>query len=284
MSDYSYWHDALKGKFGPMHDGSPQAGFYRRKVKGGIDEPVAIWFEGDVALAVSGGKAIEADKIWTWVCRSPITEELYRTMAERSGSWPDAIEELIGSNNPPADEAAADVITSAIDAALAALKNPVASQSDCDKLANHRDRLSKMWKAQDEDRKKQKQPHMDEAKAVDEIYKPILARIEEAGSKVKKAITAWLLKEDQKRREEAAKQAATGGEIKPVEPPKAGTTGHVTALRTFKSAVINDFAKALAHFADNAEVKELIQTLADRCARTDIAVPGCEIKTDRRAA
>ncbi len=29
QNDYAYWRDALTGKFGPIHDGDPQPGFYR---------------------------------------------------------------------------------------------------------------------------------------------------------------------------------------------------------------------------------------------------------------
>lgn len=298
--DYTYWQNALAGKSGAVHDGDPQPGFYRRKIKGGTDEAVAIWLELEGMVAVSGGKPINSEEIWTWVCNRPITEEVYRRV-ERGEGWPDAIEELIGSNNPPSEEAAADEIDSAISAAMRALETPVEHQSDCDRLANHRDRLAKMYKANEDQRKTAKQPHMDAAKAVDDRFKPILAKIEDAGSKVKKAITAWLLKEEERIRREAlakmkaeedARRAAVAkGEPEPapaplpeIERPKAGTTGRATALRTYKSAIITNYAQALAHFAENKEVRELIQTLADRCARADIAVPGCEIKEEKRAA
>jgi hypothetical protein len=287
MATYQYWMDALNGNFGAVHDGHPQLGFFKRRHKNKADgvswTAVAIWSQDGIIHAVDGGKTVDASEVWVSCCERPITEEVYRRV-ERGEGWPDAIESLIGNNNPPAAEAEADEILSAINAALEQLKTPVASQTDCDRLANHRERLSKLYKAQEEKRKKEKQPYMDAAKAVDEGYRPILARIEEAGTKIKKAITAWLLKEEQKRRDEAAKAVAKGEEIKPVETPKAGTTGHVTALRTYKSATITDYSKALQFFSENAEVKGLIQTLADRAARTDIAVPGCEIKIEKRAA
>lgn len=304
MDKYSYWRNGLAGTFGPVHDGDPQAGFYRaRNKKAGKDDPIAIWFDdAGEALAVRWGAQVNPDDVWTYCCKSPITEEVYRGVIA-SGHWPDDIEVMIGrgSNNPPPGAEEADEIQSAIDAALAELAKPAETQTDCDRLANHRDRLARLYKAQEQERKDKKQPHMDAAKAVDEAYKPILTRIEDAGSKIKKAITAWLLKEESRRRaealeqmkkdEEARKAAAAANQPAPaptplpeVERPKAGTTGRATALRTHKSAVITDYAAALQHFAETAEVREVIQTLANRAARAGVPVPGCDIKEERTAA
>lgn len=300
---YDYWQNALQGKFGAIHDGTPWPGFYRRRMKGKPDEAVAIWQDGDAMLAVSNGAPVDANDIWTWICTSPITEDVYRAVAERGEPWPDAIEALIGRSNSPVDprEAEYDEINSAVDAALAALKEPVNDQAAADRLGNHRDRLSKLWKAQDEKRKTEKQPHMDAAKAVDEAYKPMLGRIEDAGAKIKAALTAFLLAEDRRRREEQAaefkrqeearKAAIAANEPPPapaplpeVERPKVGTAGRATALRTYRRAEITDYAAALKHFAENAEVREAVQALADRCARAQIEVPGCKIIEERKAA
>lgn len=298
MSEYSYWQNALKGDFAAVHDGEPQPGFYRAKSKSGKDDPVAIWSGNGDMLALRGNMMVDAIDIWTWVCRAPITEEVYRGVSA-GAPWPDDIAPL--SNHPPEGEQAADEIQSAIDAALAELGTPPVVQADCDRLANHKDRLSKLYKTQEAERKAKKQPHLDAGAAVDAAYKPILSKIEDAGDKLKKAITAFLLKEEQRRRAEAiaemkrqeeARQAAIKANAPPPEPallpeverPKAGTAGRAVSLRTYKSAVITDYAKALQHFAENAEVRELIQTLADRAARNDIAAPGCEIHTKQRAA
>lgn len=303
MSDYAYWTNALAGNFGPVHDGEPQPGFYRQRMKRGMDKPVAIWIDGDAMQAIAAGSSVDASEIWTYVCRSPITEAVYRAVAERGEPWPDAIEDMIGRSNAPVNprEAEQDEINSAVEAALAALKEPVTDQAAADRLGNHRDRLSKLWKAQDEKRKAEKQPHTDAAKAVDEAYKPMLGRIEDAGTKIKAALTIWLTAEDRRRREEQAaefkrqeevrKAAAERNEPPPapaplpeVERPKVGTAGRATALRTYRRAEITDYAKALAHFADSKEVKELIQELANRCARAQIDIPGCSIIEEKRAA
>lgn len=303
-TDYVYWQNALAGSFGPVHDGDPQPGFYKRRTdKRGQWVAVAIWRDPDKGIqAIENGYATDADDVWTWVCRSPITETLYRAI-ERGEPWPDALDKMVGrnSNNPPTDEAEADELQSAIDAALAAVANGITNASQADLAANHRDRLQSLWKAQEAARKSEKAPFDTMAKAVDAKFKPVLARIEEAGGKVKAALTKWLMSEESRIRaealaklkaEEAARAEAAAANLPPpaaapmpeIERPKAGTLGRATALRTHKSAEITDYAKALAHFSQNSEVQALIQTLADRCARADIAVPGCEIKIERKAA
>lgn len=303
MNNYTYWTNALAGNFGPVHDGEPQLGFYRQRVKHGTDKPIAIWHDSGTTYAVAGGAGVDPNEIWTYVCRNPITEVVYRAVAERGEPWPDAIEDMIGRSNAPVNprEAEQDEINSAVEAALAALKEPVKDQAAADRLGNHRDRLSKLWKAQDEKRKAEKQPHTDAAKAVDEAYKPMLGRIEEAGTKIKAALTVWLTAEDRRRREEQAaefrrqedaRKVAQAANLPPPEPaplpeverPKVGTAGRATALRTYRRAEITDYAKALAHFSETKEVKELIQELANRCARAQIDIPGCSIIEERRAA
>lgn len=301
MTTYAYWMDALKGNFGPVHDGHPQPGFYKKKAdKNGNWNAVAIWMEGDTALAVEAGKTIDANDIWTWVCQKPIAEEVYRRV-ERGEGWPDAIESLIGDNNPPADEADADEVESACKAALDAASKPITSQTDADRLSNHKDRLAKLYKAKEAERTLEKKPHLEAGAFVDAKFRPVLTMIEETGKLVRAILTKWLNAEQaridaesaaQAKADREAREAAEKANLPPPEPVavvepvrvKAGTAGRSVALHTYKSAIIKDYAKALAAVADNAEIKALVQTLADRAARADIALPGTEIKLEKRAA
>lgn len=300
MTTYKYWMDALNGNFGAVHDGHPQPGFYKRKAdKNGNWNAVAIWMEGDNALAVEAGKSVDASDIWTWVCQKPITEDVYRRV-ERGEGWPDAIESMIGDNNPPAGEAAADEVENACKEALEAAKS-VTTQTEADKLGNHRDRLAKLWTTKDKERVAEKAPFLAAEREIDAKFKPILSKVEDAGKTVKAALTVWLKAEQARidaenaakaKAEREAREAAIAANKPPPEPapvqevarPKVGTSGRATALRTFKSAIITDYAKALAAVADNPEIKALVQTLADRAARADVALAGCEIHSEQRAA
>ena len=316
---YAYWRSALNGVFGPVHDDDPQAGFYKkRRGKDGPWVAVAIWWTDDRYYATEDGKPVDASEVWTWVCRRPIGEDVFRRV-ERGEGWPDAIETMIGHNNPPADALTpgdvaepVDPVEAALRAATAALADPVADQAACDRLANLKDEMARLWKAMDEKRAAEKRPHMDAAAAIDNAYRAVLGRIADTGTLLKKAITAWLLSEKArleaevlaevlaKRRAEeaalAAEAAALAGDagapapaalpLPPAEQPKvkAGTGTRAVSLRTYKSARIADYAAALAHFAGNAEVRAAVQSLADKCVRAGIDVPGVEVVTEQRAA
>jgi hypothetical protein len=288
MSDpYAWWRNALAGNFGPMHDGDAQPGFYRKRDgKNGPWFPVAIWLDQfGLPVATCAGREVNAGEIWSWCCKYPVTEDAYREVAERGMTWADDIAPL-RSNNPPAGDAETDEIDSAIAAALAALGQPIATQADADRIGNHRDRLLKLHKDQDAKREAEKRPHLEAGRAVDAKFKPILARIEDAGKKLRAVLTAWLNAEAERKAAEAAalQKAAPAGVTVEAAPVKAGTAGRATALRTVKSAVITDYGKALDYFAEASEVRALIQQLADRAARAGIAVPGVEIQERKEAA
>lgn len=311
MTDYTYWRDALAGNFAPVHDGDAFPGFYKAKNNpkwaektGRSAYAVAIWSTDDGmkavrSLGIGFTYPVEADDVFMWCHDKPITEDQYRAVAERGEFWPDEIPPAL-SNNPPEGEVEADEVDAAIAAALAAMKEPITDQAGADRLGNHRDRLSKLYKSKEIARKAEKQPHLDAGAEVDAKFKPILTKIEVAGKAVKAVITKWLLAEDarlqaearekMKAEEAARKEAAANNEPPPPAPmsvaerPKVGTTGRATALRTYKSAIITDYAKALAHYGKRVEVETIIQQLADRDARADVVAPGCQIKEERRAS
>lgn len=97
MSDYTYWQNALAGNTGPVHDGHPRLGFYRRKIVSGRDSPwtpVAIWEDdaGQVralqhATVIMGPRLVDPDEVWSWCAANPITEEAYRAVVDGK-PWP----------------------------------------------------------------------------------------------------------------------------------------------------------------------------------------------------
>jgi hypothetical protein len=304
-ADYAYWRAALEGNFGPVHDGHAELGFWRRRY--GRDEPwipVAIYRDSLGLLWCKQGNRepeANADDVWTSACRYPVTFEAYEAAVSGKG-WPDDIAPpAMGGNNPPPDEAAADEIDSAISAALAAIAKPPQSQTDADRLANHRDRLAKLYKQEDGKREAEKRPHLDANIAIEARFKPVLSKIEDAGKKVKAALTAWFNAEKAKREEEARRLAAeqeaarrkaleanqpppAPKPVPVVEPVRAGTTGRSTGMRTFKSAIITDYKAALTHLRDHAEIKEAVQRIANAAARAGTPIPGTEIHEEQRAA
>lgn len=63
----------------------------------------------------------------------------------------------------------------------------------------------------------------------------------------------------------------------------AGRTGAKVSLRTFVSAEIIDFDALLVALKGRDEIKELVQSLANRAAKAGIELPGMKIVEERRA-
>ena len=99
---YTYWHNALMGQFGPIHENDPQCGYYRmRWRRGGEWIPVAIFREDDgEVLALCKGEMKDAFEVWTWCCRYPVDYEVYRAVAEEGKPWPE--DSFIGGLADPA--------------------------------------------------------------------------------------------------------------------------------------------------------------------------------------
>jgi len=92
VSDYSYWKSALAGEKATAFVDSPSPGFYRTK-RGTSWVPVAVWPNGDGLGFKIGREVVGADmgtELWSHYCAHPITEEVYRAVAERGENWPDA--------------------------------------------------------------------------------------------------------------------------------------------------------------------------------------------------
>jgi hypothetical protein len=230
-----------------------------------------------------------------------VTHEAYTAAMEGKGWADDIAPRGIGDNNPPADEVEADEIDSAINAALAELRTPLKTQTDADRLGNYRDNLAKLYKREDGKKDAEKRPHLDANIEIENRYKPVLGKIKDAGTKVKDALTAWFLAEkarveresaERRAKEEAARKAAAKANLPPPAPlpppeiarPKAGTMGHTTALRTFKSAIITDYPAALTHLREHAEIREVVQKIANAAARAGTPIPGTTIHEEQRAA
>ena len=115
MADYEYWRAALAGEKPKMYVDDPQCGFYRTAIREHLPlkngqgsgwkrtgwEPVAIFMIGEQLTAVIGvsgeitgmaQQTMTGDKlneIWTYCAGNPISEEEYRSVAERNEGWSD---------------------------------------------------------------------------------------------------------------------------------------------------------------------------------------------------
>ncbi|PWJ88424.1 hypothetical protein C8D77_111147 [Mesorhizobium loti] len=330
---------------------SPESGFYRnRAFKGGELLPVAIWRDAAGAtICLQGGKEADADKVWNYACRNPITEALYHSVLA-GGAWPDEPPTVAKDHNQPSKTG--DVhkdLTAELAAekemAEAFLKKPITTQEQADQSAIWSKRLAAIAKKATDLHRVEKQPSLDEGRKVDDKWRDLKEQPAELSKRLKRHMDAFLQEQDRieqerqrKAREEADKirreaedaarkvaeaeraaiDAATAGGVaasfeaeaaleadrqaKQREAEKlaqqaadaeretqarnanAGRTGARVALRTFVSARVVDYEKALLALKDHPEMKTLVEQLANRAVKAGLEVAGVERMEEKRAA
>lgn len=229
-----------------------------------------------------------------------------------------------GHNLPPIEEIRqrTDDLIAAADEWLRKVPE-IGDDDTAGKASDFLDQLRAEFKAAEAERKAEKQPHADAAKAVDEAYKPIKTRLEKAAEAIKKLLTPWLAKkqaaedEARRRREEEARKAEEEARRKAEEAAKAksidaeieaeeaaerasaaakaaereanakvkGDFGRTVALRTTYRGVIEDHNKALAVYATDPLIVEALEKAIGRDIRAGKRViPGVKIIQEQKAA
>ncbi len=318
---WHWWQEALAGRFGPIHDSDPQQGYYRTRFKNKPWEPVAIWFEDGRWNAMRGERAVDAAEIWTWCCRNPITYEAY-TKAIEGGGWDDEPEApKIGHNLPENPYEALQVEFAAEkEQAETFLKLPIKTQADADRAAVWSKRLSTIAKKATDLHKVEKQPALDEGRRIDDKWRALKDDPADLSKRLKRHMDDYLREQQQielerqqraqeeanrKRREadEAARFAsvanddAAAGEAKRKQEEaaqaerdaqarnaSAGRTGAKVSLRTFVYAEITDYQALLIALKDRPEIREVVESLANRAARSGVELAGMMIRSEQRAA
>lgn len=306
MADqWGFWRRRLGGEVLPIHDGEPQSGFYRIKM-GENWLPIAYWFrESDGALCCRlGREAVETQKAqewWPFASKHPVAHAIYQR-AVAGAPWPDFNEvanrdraNSIGAADALSFDGLKDRIEDLAREADRLIKTGAAgTQEAADQASDLANRLGELWTAADEERKREKKPHDDAAKAVQQKWLPVLTAAEVYKRVKATVVTPFLVAQEAKRKaaeadaRKVAEQAAQSGaplfaERSPTA--KAGSAGRRSvALRTVRRAEIEDRAAVLAFFADSQQVTELLQTLSDRAVRAGVAVPGVKVIENQVAA
>lgn len=315
MATYDFWQNALAGQVGPMHEGDPQLGFFRRRTrKGGPFVPVAIWEQDGQIVATVDGKPADAGEIWTYVCQHPVTEAAFRARA-LGGSWPDddaAVTESLaapspGHNNPPQDEA--EILKGQIEAASAGAGRYAEITDDETAAAAQslRARLNELSGEADKKREAQKKPHLDAGKAIDAKWQPLVKMAKAGADSIKTALGAHETRKarvaaeaqrvaDEARRaaEKAAAEALEAGKPAPPPPPPApapeapapvttikGSYGRAASVKVVKVARVVDQDAAYGGLKAHPEMVALIATLAQRAAKAGISLPGVEVTEEK---
>lgn len=307
----------------PIHDGDPQPGFYRKtQYKGGPLVPVAIWRSADGAMvALVDKKPADPDDIWTFSCTNPVSEADYHAACAGKG-WPDeppAPPTLRNISDDP-HEALTQELAGEIEAAKEFLATPITTKNQADQAAIWSKRIASIAKKATDLHKVEKQPALDESRRIDDRWRDLREGADEWAKKLKRHLDGWLQEQDRLERqrqaaarEEAARKQAAADEAAraaamsddaaareeaerraaeaaaaeqeaEARNPRAGRTGARVALRTFVSAEITDFDALLTALKDRPEIREIVETLANRAAKAGTELPGMKIREDRRAA
>jgi hypothetical protein len=306
VDQYDFWRRRMAGEVVPIHDGEPQAGFYRLRTKDGAWHPVAYWFAKDGALRCRIGtqdiNEQTASERWPWASKSPITHEVYKAVLA-GATWPDQHEAVIrdrANSAGAADENSFDGLKDRIeDLARDAQKlidaGPAADQSAADRASDLANRLSELQKTADASRAAEKKPLDEQVAAVQAKWKPLLGAADIYKRIKATVITPFLVAEAAKMRaaeeaaRKAAEEAAKAGQVIPEvqarSAPKAGSGGRRSvALRPVKVVTISDRAAVLAFFAENELVTEVLQKLAEKVTAAGVTVPGVTVTEEQRAA
>lgn len=90
------WHaTALRG-LGPVNDGTPKCGWYKRRlVRGGVFVPARIWMFQDICPETGellsdevlrcevNGFSVDPEEAWPWISGHPVSEQEFRYLAAR---------------------------------------------------------------------------------------------------------------------------------------------------------------------------------------------------------
>lgn len=298
MNDpYAFWKSALAGdKPAPSID-DPKPGFYRSRRRGAVPLPLAIWMAGDEVCGRLGDQDLTRDRlneVWSYACENPITEEVYRAVAERGEVWPDMDATVTGQlaeqghNRPPTSPEI--LLAEQIDNARAGANQYSKIESDdrASQAQSLRSRLLELGREADKHREAKVRPHLDETAAINKTWKPIIDAAKGAADQIKVALQDW---EDHKRNlvRKAAEEAAAAArkaeaEGTPAPPPPAptpppaaqigGAYGRRASVGVKNIIVVDDWALAFQAVKDDADVQALIQKKLQKIADAGIKVEG----------
>ena len=118
---------------------------------------------------------------------------------------------MIGHNNPPSSPF--ELATESVDLVYLEAKNwmdgdPIENQDQADAVSKLLDQLRQVKKGVDEARVTEKKPFDDAAKEVQERYKPLLTKCDNAAAACKITLTPWLEKLDAEKRQKEAEARA----------------------------------------------------------------------------
>lgn len=259
---WAWWNEALAGRVGAMHEGQPEQGYYRTRVKNGPWEPVAIWVGDDGSwLAMRGPAMVDPADTWNFCRTHPVTYEAYTKAMDGEG-WDDEPAAPAIGHNVPSDpfEALKQEFESEKEMVDSFLKKPITTQAEADKSAIWAKRLSTISTKATQLHKVEKQPALDEGRRVDGKWRDLKEEPDLLSKKLKRHLDAFLQEEARKERE---RQAAARAEAERVA--AAAEEARLAAEKSAEAqeeAGMHDIAAVAAHNNAIAEAERLAEQSA----------------------
>jgi hypothetical protein len=264
----------------------PQQGFYKTKYKNGPWEPVAIWKEGDKWIALRSGKSVDADAIWTWCCRNPISAEAYEQAVAGRG-WDDDDPTVAAAMGGPGHNVGNitdfEILKSEIESAEAGIDSykGISTDEQAGRAQSLRARLNELAGQADKLREGLKKPHLEAGKAIDAQWMPLVKSPKAMADTLRREIEVYQThKLREQRRLEAERQA---GEEAVPPPPVAdkvkGSYGRAASVTTeLVVTTITDQDALYGALRDHPDLKACLLNLAQRGVRAGHSLPGITVE------
>jgi len=171
----------------------------------------------------------------------------------------------------------------------------IADQVTADRCANYADAFASLEKQAEELRTKAKKPVLDQGRAIDQRWKPLVSQADEGKRLCKKALEPFLIAETERlERELMAQLQAENGDLSVLSTlsitAKAGTFGRTISLRRVRKIVVSDRTALLAHyhrdprFLNDEAIQKLLAKLAEHDLQAGQNVPGADSVEEKVAA
>lgn len=254
----------------------------------------------------SDSRAQSADKVTTY---SRSADRQVPALSDHSEKVPLSYYGSLGHNSRTAVEDCNDLeskdIVLTLKQDLHALKSDVlawlsevgeiADQVTADRCANYADAFASFEKQAEELRTKAKKPVLDQGRAIDAQWKPLVSQADEGKRLCKKALELFLIVETERLEKELIEQLqAENGDLSVLSSlavsAKAGTFGRTISLRRVRKVRVLDRNALLAHyhrdprFLNDEAVQKLLAKLAEHDLQAGQNVPGADSVEEKVAA
>jgi hypothetical protein len=287
------------------------AGYYRqpivRKLPNGQTEtlgwvPVALWVENAELFGLIGvgddmrelrDDELAGEQLWSWICRNPISYEVYKAVAENGEPWPDAPEvqlaktmgeepvpaanrEVTRSDNAPPEEEdnrpEHEKVAEKIDSAIAVSKaHAITDQKSAEIALGIVNRLAELRLSARRRGEELYKPHYNKYVMIRDQWKPPVERADAEEKRQTANINSWKRAEEKRLREEAAKAEAERKRLEE-EALARSREQEEAAARAMDRAIANGGAPATMEMPFEVERPEPVAAAPAPVAPTTVAL------------